>query len=1162
MFLKHAFFLGEHKLDRVLESILVLSEYCRTEETQKGSLKLTHLINVKNFQTMIQKQFPHILKKFKSARKDKRFSYLHFAEQNNIKYGDLLSGKYPTVFNDYRRVLHSLKLSRAIILTCRMKQIPVFGMTRYRKATLKPSTVNPLTRIFVSIYNQLRIMKIEDECQIIKCFKASLCFEVSRVLDQEESPEGTIIRLIPSEMKYKISQLHLSDQVNFYFSLLQSKALCQDVPKSFVKECLEKHREQLGSPHEPMDPTTLSILEQEGIEFGKVVRRFYHPERGFFPTGKATFEFPRNMGGIKGEMVYKGRISNSFDDSQDRPEPFVIGLFGQPGQGKSVKIHMLKRLLRSFFPGKDFNQIFYSRSCSCEHWDGYNGQPVTILDDLGQSRSGKDIQEFQTLISCNPYVLPMADLSEKGMKFSSSIVVVTSNLGYGVQLDSLYREQCGIIDDFAFWRRFHLPLIVDDMKIYRFRKSLTWTRKSVNRPMVDGGDVLQRLHTDPLTNFMNWKSQDIEETSDLDIRKLITNIYEQRRYFHNNVRSFWDQTIFEKSTDYSSMIGKEFYREQLQPMVEDSSDDESDTETNKESRLPKTVFTQKASLRFDAYPPDRPLNVRVEPIIEPLKVRTITAAEGDLFCLKPLQRAMWQALGEFPQYCLTHGTQNLEPAIKRIFDQSSEQDVWISGDYTAATDSVAIEASQAIMRGILSQIDHEPTKRWAMKELEPHLLFYPKSSGLAPVLQRNGQLMGSFLSFPLLCILNNSTAKYSGLKPDQYLINGDDILMRTPPSTYPIWKSKVQEFGLTLSMGKNYIHKDFGTVNSQLIFKDTVLFSGKQRLLDRRSRVLGECLRDLEIQLGDDRSPDEIHQLFCSINRSKLRETIRSKRVPSSHGGLSLSWGSPPEDKKSLRNEIFVYLHDLFKKLEPIKGCVAFPYLSEQKFEEEDLRQMETCFNEPVSNKEYKEDFLDRKSLDFMIKKTELFPSIQHLFLEKSIREFPPLTFVQVKQIPFYEDDREEVQKIIHMEFLTAFLQHKSLLDYQRFRDRILQKRQGLQLKPINHEYVVNLFDLELPCDFLDEINAFEGPDPRPFDSKLFQTKLGVQLTPKQFDVPKIQPVDLELYAGLLESPFRWNPYRTDICSYDVTLKEIVLHELRESFKPDQLRNEVVRKKV
>ena len=148
MFLKHAFFLGEHKLDRVLESILVLSEHCRTEETQKGSLKLTHLINVKNFQTMIQKQFPHILKKFRSARKDKRFSYLHFAEQNNIRYGDLLSGKYPTVFNDYRRVLHSLKLSRAIILTCRMKRIPVFGMTRCRKATLKPSAVNPLTRIF------------------------------------------------------------------------------------------------------------------------------------------------------------------------------------------------------------------------------------------------------------------------------------------------------------------------------------------------------------------------------------------------------------------------------------------------------------------------------------------------------------------------------------------------------------------------------------------------------------------------------------------------------------------------------------------------------------------------------------------------------------------------------------------------------------------------------------------------------------------------------------------------------------------------------------------------------------------------------------------------------------------------------------------------------
>jgi hypothetical protein len=272
-------------------------------------------------------------------------------------------------------------------------------------------------------------------------------------------------------------------------------------------------------------------------------------------------------------------------------------------------------------------------------------------------------------------------------------------------------------------------------------------------------------------------------------------MFKDRRAYHENIRNDWVQEIDKTIETPLSNIASDYFKEVINP------------------HLPKSLgfnideINQSCShsLRFSSRPPSGPLPVRVEPVTEPLKVRTITAGIGQTFSLKPLQRAMWHALGEEEQFCLTHGTNNLETAIDKIYQNSESDDVWISGDYTAATDSFPLEATRALMEGILESIEHEPTKRWAMKEISPHLLVYPEDSGLEPVIQRSGQLMGSFLSFPLLCLLNDCTAQSIGLKSSKYLINGDDILMRTTADKYESWKEKVHEFGLKLSAGKNYI---------------------------------------------------------------------------------------------------------------------------------------------------------------------------------------------------------------------------------------------------------------------------------------------------------------------------------------------------------------------
>jgi len=93
-----------------------------------------------------------------------------------------------------------------------------------------------------------------------------------------------------------------------------------------------------------------------------------------------------------------------------------------------------------------------------------------------------------------------------------------------------------------------------------------------------------------------------------------------------------------------------------------------------------------------------------------------------------------------------------------------------------------------------------------------------------PFLQKNGQLMGCPISFPILCAINVvaywvALEEYTGrsflLEELPVLVNGDDILFRANDAFYTVWKQYVSDAGFTLSLGKNYISRSFYTVNSE-----------------------------------------------------------------------------------------------------------------------------------------------------------------------------------------------------------------------------------------------------------------------------------------------------------------------------------------------------------
>lgn len=214
-----------------------------------------------------------------------------------------------------------------------------------------------------------------------------------------------------------------------------------------------------------------------------------------------------------------------------------------------------------------------------------------------------------------------------------------------------------------------------------------------------------------------------------------------------------------------------------------------------------------------------------------------------------------------------------------MYDYMNRKGFWVSGDYKAATDNLNMHATLKTLEMFLSRLIHRdwevrpysddpeevhspvplgPTELLiAFRSLAVQDLVYPIGvtkalsaeltarsvpfrieNGAVHILMRNGQLMGSILSFPILCFINfwayyaSFLEWYAEFPRDQLfepfvnpevspsqmpvIINGDDIAFRADSRFYEIWKLKIKQFGLKLSIGKNYIHPNLVTINSQL----------------------------------------------------------------------------------------------------------------------------------------------------------------------------------------------------------------------------------------------------------------------------------------------------------------------------------------------------------
>jgi len=113
-------------------------------------------------------------------------------------------------------------------------------------------------------------------------------------------------------------------------------------------------------------------------------------------------------------------IMQNYDEEPKMQEPLVLLFQGSAGAGKTTKVQQICEYL-----GIPHSEVYCRQDA--KHWDGYKGQLVTLFDDLFQGAHSSKLSEFVNVVNSRSMPIPMANLVQKTVCFTSPIVIVTAN---------------------------------------------------------------------------------------------------------------------------------------------------------------------------------------------------------------------------------------------------------------------------------------------------------------------------------------------------------------------------------------------------------------------------------------------------------------------------------------------------------------------------------------------------------------------------------------------------------------------------------------------------------------------------------------------------------------------------------------------------------------
>jgi hypothetical protein len=198
----------------------------------------------------------------------------------------------------------------------------------------------------------------------------------------------------------------------------------------------------------------------------------------------------------------------------------------------------------------------------------------------------------------------------------------------------------------------------------------------------------------------------------------------------------------------------------------------------------------------------------LQTIVSAGKARVLVKTPASWNALRPLHQSIYDHLSR--EDWLLRG----KPSLKRIgklMKGMKKDEMLISGDYESATDLLSIEVAETLLSEMKRSSRFVPSLVWegAVKSLRP---FINAKSGRYEV--KRGQMMGSLLSFPLLCLQNYCATTYIlGDRP--MLINGDDLATRGTKKEYEKWLAELPKLGLVPSVAKCGFRRSVITINSE-----------------------------------------------------------------------------------------------------------------------------------------------------------------------------------------------------------------------------------------------------------------------------------------------------------------------------------------------------------
>lgn len=191
--------------------------------------------------------------------------------------------------------------------------------------------------------------------------------------------------------------------------------------------------------------------------------------------------------------------------------------------------------------------------------------------------------------------------------------------------------------------------------------------------------------------------------------------------------------------------------------------------------------------------------------------------------LEPIHDALYDHISQYDWIVRGQLTEaHLEPLVK----DREEDEYHISGDYSQATNFIDKRATMVVVR-VLCESDsltlEEKRVLWDSFDKLQHV----ECSGKRTVFERV-QMMGSYLSFPILCVINRALyllarrweimvspgcRKDGTRRPARF--NGDDCAFNGTKEFYGLWKQVTSFFGMVVNDEKTGLSKEWIELNSE-----------------------------------------------------------------------------------------------------------------------------------------------------------------------------------------------------------------------------------------------------------------------------------------------------------------------------------------------------------